>query len=85
MPLPQGASAITLGHSVLARTTGDLERARAHELVHVRQYERWGPLFVPAYFLSSLAVWLQGRHPYLDNAFEREAYGNANGSSRNLS
>jgi hypothetical protein len=43
--------------------------------VHVRQYERWGPLFVPAYLLSSLVELLRGRRPYRDNWFEREAYG----------
>ena len=32
------------------------------------------PLFVPAYFLSSLVELLRGRRPYLDNCFEREAY-----------
>src|SRR4029453_6288213 len=48
-PMAGGASALTLGHTVLARTAGDLERTREHELVHVAQYERWGLLFVPAY------------------------------------
>ena len=43
--------------------------------VHVRQFERWGPLMGPAYLLSSLVLWLAGRRPYLDNPFEREAYG----------
>jgi hypothetical protein len=41
--------------------------------VHVRQYERWGPLFVPAYLVSSLVLWLRGRDPYWDNPFEVEA------------
>ena len=51
-----------------------LRCARTHERVHVRQYERWGPLFFALYVGSSLAQWLRGRHPYFDNCFEREAY-----------
>lgn len=40
--------AITLGHVVLA--TGRLEgRLRDHELTHVRQHARLGPLFLPSY------------------------------------
>ena len=76
-PISGGAAAITLGHTVLGCTAADLDRARTHELVHVRQYERWGPLFVPAYLLSSVYLMLRGYDPYLDNPFEREAYGDA--------
>ena len=47
---------------------------RAHERVHVRQYERLGALFFPLYVGSSLVQWLRGRDPYFDNHFEREAY-----------
>ena len=47
---------------------------RAHELVHVRQYERWGPLFVPAYLAASAWMLVSGRDPYYDNHFERAAY-----------
>jgi hypothetical protein len=39
----------------------------------VRQYERWGLLFYPAYGLSSLWQLLRGRRPYWDNVFEVEA------------
>ena len=56
-PIAGGACALTLGHTVLARTAGDLDRTRRHELVHVAQYERWGLLFVPAYLgLLGLAL-----------------------------
>lgn len=65
--------AITLGHVVLAASPGALERLRAHEHEHVRQYERWGPAFVPAYAISSLLQWLHGRDPYWHNRFERQA------------
>jgi hypothetical protein len=74
VPIAGGAAAMTLGHCVLARTQADLDRSRRHELVHVAQYERWGPLFVPAYLLCSAWCWLRGRHYYLDNPFEEEAY-----------
>lgn len=66
--------ALTLGHVVLGRTQAALDLTRDHERVHVRQYERWGPFFLPAYGLSSLVAWLRGRDPYLDNRFEREAF-----------
>jgi hypothetical protein len=74
-PIAGGASAMTLGHTVLARTPADLDRTRDHELVHVAQYERWGLAFVPAYLGSSAWLYLRGRHPYWDNPFEQEAYG----------
>ncbi|MEO7391529.1 MAG: signal peptide prediction [Ramlibacter sp.] len=66
-------SAITLGHVILGVDLDTLDEVREHEQVHVRQYERWGPLFIPAYLLSSLFQLVRGRRPYLDNHFEREA------------
>jgi len=72
-PLAGGAAAVTLGHVVIGRDARALETTRAHERVHVRQYELWGPLFVPAYFAAGLWAFAQGRHPYYDNRFEREA------------
>jgi hypothetical protein len=74
VPIAGGAAAMTLGQCVLARTQGDLEFSRRHELVHVAQYERWGPLFVPAYLACSAWMWLRGYDAYLDNPFEEEAY-----------
>jgi len=73
-PLVRGASAVTFGHTVLGRSQSLLDECRDHELVHVRQYERWGPLFVPAYLLCWLVLWLSGNNPYFDNPFEREAF-----------
>jgi hypothetical protein len=73
-PLIAGAAAITFGHTVLGRSQADLDFCRNHELVHVAQYERWGPLFIPAYLLFSLAAAARGKHPYWDNPFEQEAY-----------
>lgn len=71
--LPGGVTAITLGHVVLGRDAASLSATRAHERVHVRQYARWGPFFLPAYALASLWAVIRGRHFYLDNPFEREA------------
>ncbi|MGE0460484.1 MAG: hypothetical protein AB7Q16_03870 [Vicinamibacterales bacterium] len=73
VPLRGGAMAITLGHVVLGRDAQALARTRAHERVHVRQYERWGPLFVPAYVAASAWAAMRGGHFYYDNVFEREA------------
>ncbi len=66
--------AFTLGHTVFGQTDAALDIARSHELVHVRQFERWGPLMGPAYLGCSLVLWLTGRRAYLDNPFEREAF-----------
>ena len=74
LPASLRFEAITLGHVVLGLDTACLDGARAHEQVHVRQYERWGPLFVPLYLASSGWQWLRGGCPYRDNQFEREAY-----------
>lgn len=73
-PLKGGAAALTLGHVVVGCTPEVLDHCRCHEHVHVRQYERWGPFFIPAYGLASLWVWLRGQDAYRDNPFEREAY-----------
>src|SRR5436190_11957073 len=75
VPIAGGAAAMTLGHVVIARTKADLDKSRQHELIHVAQYERWGPLFVPAYLACSAWLWLRGCDAYLDNPFEEEAYG----------
>ena len=65
--------AITLGHLVLARTPQAMARLRAHERVHVRQAERWGPLFFVAYLALGAWQWLRGRGAYADHPFEVEA------------
>ena len=74
--LPAGMhfSAITFGHVIIGRDHAALARCRAHERVHVAQYERWGALLLVLYPLSSLVELLRGRHPYRDNVFEREAF-----------
>ncbi len=74
VPIPGGALALTLGHVVLGRDESALRACAAHERVHVRQCERWGPVFLPAYLASSLLALAAGRDPYRDNRFEREAF-----------
>ena len=71
---PGGAAALTLGHVVFAVDRHAADRTRRHERVHVRQYERWGPLFLPAYLVASVAARRRGGHGYYANRFEREAY-----------
>lgn len=73
-PTGSGALAMTLGHSILGQTQDALAITRDHEHVHVRQYERWGPLFIPAYFLASFLAWRRGGDYYRDNVFEKEAF-----------
>ena len=77
IPIRGGAAALTLGHVVVARDRQSLEATRAHERVHVRQCESWGPLFVPAYLVASLVALLYGGSPYFDNPFEVEAFESA--------
>lgn len=71
---PIGASALTLGHVVIGRDAKALDATRAHERVHVRQCELWGPLFVPAYLIASIVAVLRSRHFYFGNTFEIEAF-----------
>jgi hypothetical protein len=59
---------------ILGRDQDCLNHSRDHEHVHVRQYERWGPLMLPAYLGSSFVLYLRGFDPYFDNPFEQEAY-----------
>jgi hypothetical protein len=65
--------AVTFGHVILGMSAAALAGAREHEQVHVRQYERWGPFFLPAYLASSVWQLVTGRHVYHDNYFERQA------------
>lgn len=68
-----GAAAMTLGHVVLARDDHARRTTRIHERVHVRQYCLFGPFFLPAYALSSLACVFRRQDPYYANVFERHA------------
>jgi hypothetical protein len=74
LPFVGAGAAMTLGHVILGQDVRCLDQSRPHEHVHVRQYERWGPFFLPAYLGASLILWFRGLDPYYDNPFEREAY-----------
>lgn len=63
----RGFAAATLGHAVITAHE-PTERLLRHELVHVRQAERWGPLFVPLYLAGLI------RYGYRRNPLERAAY-----------
>ncbi len=71
---PIQAVAMTLGHTILGQSPELLDSARDHEHVHVRQYEKWGPLFLPAYFACWFVLWVQGKDAYRLIPFEVEAY-----------
>lgn len=70
--LRRGYHAVTLGHVVLMASEASPDLI-SHEMVHVRQSERWGPFFVPAYLAAMLLARLRGGHPYWDNPFEIDA------------
>jgi hypothetical protein len=65
----RGFAAITLGHVIVTNRRAS-DGLLAHELEHVAQAERWGPLYYPAYLLGSL-------RGYRRNPFERAARGAA--------
>jgi hypothetical protein len=71
--VPGGAAAMTLGHTILAVDEAAFYGTWTHEIVHVRQYERWGVLFVPAYLISSIWIKARGGDAYWDNPFEVQA------------
>jgi hypothetical protein len=71
--LVRDAAAITVGHVVLGRDENALARTRRHERAHVRQYELWGPAFIPAYLLAGAWALIMRRGAYRGNYFEREA------------
>lgn len=64
--------AITIGHRIFAwRDMSDGELA--HELAHVRQWERHGWRFPIIYLADALRARRAGRRWYHDNRFEVEA------------
>ncbi len=66
--------AMTFGHCVLCKSKKEALEWRKHELVHIKQYERLGPFFLPLYLASSCIALLGGYSPYYDNIFEIDAY-----------
>ncbi len=71
-----GFAAATIGHVIVARDAHCMHGCRTHEHAHVRQCERWGPLFPFAYVLAGLYMAIKQRNLesyYWDNPFEVEA------------
>jgi hypothetical protein len=68
----------TLGRYVFARERLS-DRIVAHEIEHVRQWQRLGPLFLPAYVASSGLALLRGRDPYRGQSATRRRPGPAKG------
>ena len=64
--------AITVGRRIFTWRAMD-EVELAHELEHVRQWERHGVLFIPLYLRASWRASRTGGHRYHDNPFEVEA------------
>jgi type II secretory pathway component PulF len=61
------------GLVVFDRHPRGLTRLLAHEAHHVRQYQVWGPLFIPVYLLLGM-VYGYRRHP-MEIAAQRAASG----------
>ena len=67
---PRGLTALMLRASRVAMTVGFVilsarpvtGRLLAHEQHHIRQYEVWGPLFIPVYLVLSIGYGYR-RHP----------------------
>ena len=64
--------AITFGRHIWAwRALG--KRELAHELAHVKQWDRYGVLFGLRYVAACWSSWRAGTHWYRGNRFEVEA------------
>ena len=70
--VPLRPYAQTLGRIIVAREPMPTGTIR-HELEHVRQWRRLGPLFLALYGLESMRVMLLGGHRYHDNRYELAA------------
>jgi hypothetical protein len=64
--------AITIGKRIFSWRALD-EVELAHELAHVRQWQRYGMRFIPRYVRASSRASRAGGDRYRDNAFEKEA------------
>jgi hypothetical protein len=67
--VPLKPYAQTLGRYILSREPLPDTIIR-HELEHVGQWTRLGPLYLPVYGAASFLAILAGRHRYFDNLFE---------------
>ena len=69
---PNRPSAMTFGSTVVASRRLD-DALVAHELAHVRQYRRFGPLYLGLYLLGAAWGAVRRGQSYLGNPFEIEA------------
>ncbi len=68
---PFGAmQAMAIGHIIIADRRAVSQRLLVHEMVHVAQAARWGPLFPLVYLGASVHARLRGGNAYWDNVFE---------------
>lgn len=81
--VPNHPTAMTFGSTVVARRHLD-EATVSHELTHVDQYGRFGPLFLPLYLLGAAWGLLRHRESYVGNPFEKQAMRAAEESRRRL-
>ena len=64
--------AITIGRRIFAWR--ELDKVElAHELAHVKQWQRYGLTFIARYFMESRRASRSGGDRYRDNRFEKEA------------
>jgi hypothetical protein len=73
--------AITIGRRIFAWRPLD-EVELAHELAHVRQWSRYGLLYIPRYLRASWRARRAGHDGYRDNPFERAAFAAADAVRR---
>jgi len=73
--VPKGIAGFCWGCTVIVRSApmGDSIRLVAHEARHAIQSTWYGPFFVLAYGVASLAAKLKGNDAYRDNWFEKDA------------
>ena len=76
-PVPRGADGITLGSLVIVRTGKATPYLLRHELVHVRQWRRYGAVGFAVRYLGSYLLWRMRRKghrgAYLRTPMEIEA------------
>ncbi|MBN2313833.1 MAG: hypothetical protein JXM79_07875 [Sedimentisphaerales bacterium] len=72
-PMLGKAATFTLGHIILGCDFQCLSKSRKHKRIHVKQYELWGPFFIPSYLVASFFIFIKGGNPYGDNPFEKKA------------
>lgn len=80
--IPKWAFAQTVGTTVFIKDYNfehldsfieDIKNVFPHEYIHVLQYRNIGNMFFFYYFLDSFLKFLQGKHYYYDNVYEKEA------------